>query len=71
MASHVIYFPFQFFPLSNDAKLAFRWGVHYVWEHHGAVIEGAAGMPVAAGEDFPLMFFYRQLEGLFCILSFE
>ena len=49
-------FSLPIFPRSNNAKkLAFRWGVHYAWEHHGAVIEGAAGMPVAAGEDFPLM----------------
>ena len=27
----------------------FRWGIHYAWRHHGAVIEGAAGMTIAAG----------------------
>jgi hypothetical protein len=26
-----------------------RWGIHYVWEQHGAVVEGAAGLAVAAG----------------------
>ena len=26
-----------------------RWGIHYAWKHHGAVIEGAAGMTIAAG----------------------
>ena len=30
----------------------FRWGIHYAWKHHGAVIEGAAGMTIAAGEPF-------------------
>ena len=30
----------------------FRWGIYYAWKHHGAVIEGAAGMPIAAGEGF-------------------
>ena len=50
-------FPSNFPQKKLRKKLAFRWGVHYAWEHHGVVIEGAAGMPVAAGEDFPLMFF--------------
>ena len=30
----------------------FRWGIHYAWRHHGAVIEGAAGMTIAAGWHF-------------------
>jgi len=44
------------FPLCRDlvdhwvvlSEDEIKWGVHYAWEHHGAVIEGAAGMPVAA-----------------------
>ena len=35
-----------------------RWGIYYAWKHHGAVIEGAAGMPIAAGERFHLQHNY-------------